>query len=348
MLRSTPPGPIEDSRVARRDPRAEPESERPERASAPQLVAERREFADDSERKDDRAAGVRRQLAQLQTQLVELQMQLARELQGRAEDGERIEELERALAKRDADLTDSDWQIDALKASVAEGKSAVERVEADASARRIELVAKTAEIESLSAKLAEEHDKRGAAEADAIKWITTCKQRDEQLKGKSREIDSMYESNIQLELEVGSAKEARDKAQARAQTAVDRTAELERHLAARDAEVASLRTELASARQVLEAETARGESRLKDLTDLEQCLRHVLRAEDEVVSARRAAAAWLERGQQAAPVGASGPATRPAPPLRMPSAYPSDSPSLDVSVVEVDPFDDSPPPAEHR
>lgn len=345
MSRSKRPGPIEDSRVALRDPRAEPDSEQPERASAAQLVGERRELADDSERKDDCAAAVRRQLAQLQAQLVELDMQLARELQGRAEDGERIEELERALARRDADLTDSNWQIDALKASVAEGKSAVERVEADLSARRIELVAKTAEIESLVAKLAEAHDKRGAAEAEAIQWMTACKQRDEGLEGKRREFDRMYESNIQLELEVSSAKEARDKAQTRAKTAVDRTAELERRLAERDAEVASLRTQFETARQALENETARGESKLQELSDVEQHLRHLLRAEDEVVSARRAAAAWLERGRQAAPVGASGPATRPAPPL----VSLSDTPSLDVSVIEVDAFEDSAlPPPEHR
>src|SRR5579863_1348940 len=116
MSRSKSPGAIEDNRAARNDPRAEPDVVRsldafsaiptPPGGSSIQPVASvRRDSLDDFHR-DDRAAGVRRQLAQLQAQLAEAQKQLAGELQGRAEDGERIDELEGALTKRDAEVTE--------------------------------------------------------------------------------------------------------------------------------------------------------------------------------------------------------------------------------------------------
>lgn len=160
--RSRRPAPAVEEITIRIDPRADPVSGRP-----PAIPPAEQEVAPKG------TAAIRRQLALLQSQLVEAQGALSRELDGRAEDAERhdetqsrLEDAQRALEKSAAQLATSNMEhaksVAAWETEREEARVALEAEQAKRSELESELKVASAHAETLSATVTTGEKQLGA------------------------------------------------------------------------------------------------------------------------------------------------------------------------------------------
>lgn len=279
---------------------------------------------------DEKLTATRRQLAQLQAQLADMQRDLAQEMQGRAEDADRIEALEGVEAKLRAELAEA-----ATRAAETEAKLAT--VQGELATSQAALATARAEVRT--------RDEALAAAAEREQAVT------DECVALRREIDRQAASRAEVAGELAAALGERDVARSEAERVTRELAEeteARRRLeAARETESAAraeLERELAEVRAALAAKTDACEAHAARATEvasalasaeehgrrLGQSLADVLAAEDAVAAARTRAREVL-RGER----GGKAPPPLPGRVAAAPSLHPVGDVELEDDVVEL-------------
>jgi hypothetical protein len=207
--------------------------------------------------KAERIAGMRRELADLQQQLIASQQRIQTELQGRADDADRFEALEARLQEQEAKsqqdaarTKELDTEITSLRVQLASLGTTVEEVRRDLAARDVQLEDARKQHRDLTQQFeAQLQDVKKLAEARDAELATRTSERDAEQSTRARletELADQRAKNKeltdQLELQFASLRDAQT-------LAATRDTELTATTTERDA----LKTELETVRRDLDA-----------------------------------------------------------------------------------------------
>jgi hypothetical protein len=239
-----------------------------------------------SEGKTERIATMRHELADFQRQLIDAQQRIAAELQGRAEDADRCEELEARVQEREVKA-----QQDAARIAELGGQSAELRALVDSTSATVEELRR--EVEARDARLDESREQQRKLTADLESHAASLRDSkaalaalDEELVSKraERETERATTARLESELEASLGKhreltellETSASALREATTRLaDREAVLATRTSERDAQQEArvrLERELGDTRRALEAGRARAQELAQEISSLGQTL----------------------------------------------------------------------------
>ncbi len=291
---------IEDSSRAKLDPRAEPDAD-DDSGTALAGAADSRH-----------ATALRRQIATLQGQLADAQRTLARELDERVQDSERIEALQAELAPMRA-------AVEQARQEAQDARADVERERASMAAAADSLEAARAEADALKETIS----KSSAAAEEAVRTATEEAARVDELEreladmrkeyvSRCTELEAAHARHTELELALADAQGRSAGAVARSKEIAVEKRESERMLAGElsttSRERDETRNELDKTRAAL-AKAAAMEAELKaTIASLRSSISAVERIEENIGLVRKEALRHIERLVQAVNVTGAEPA----------------------------------------
>jgi len=287
-----------------------------------------------TEGRTERIAVMRHELAHLQLQLIDAQQRVAAELQGRAEDADRLEDLEARVQEREAKAREDAARIAQLSDETTDTRTRLDSASSTLEELRRELEAREARLEESRKKHRELTEQLETHVASLHDTKTMLAAQDAELATKLAERDTERANRIRLEGELeaslGKHRELTDLLESHASSLrenkallADRESELATRTTERDGlEAARIRLEgdLEDARRTLDAGRARAQELARQITTLGQEL-------DVVVT-----------GQPAGSAGVRPPASTPPP---IPGSRPSRTPTgqhaalLEAQAIEV-------------
>ena len=296
-----------------------------------------------AEGKTERIAVMRHSLAELQRQLLDAQQRIAAELQGRAEDADRFEELEARVQTHEVKAREDAARIAELGAEAADVRARLESASKTGEELRRELAARDARIEESHTKhreLTEQLETHVSSLRDTKSLLAA---RDAELATRlaERDADQATRTRLEHELEasVGKHRELTEQLETHATSLreakallADRDATLATRTAERDAQQETrtrLEGELEEARRALDAGRARAQELAKQLTSFgTEMLEAVVTGDPRGAPPARSAAV-----PPSAPKPPDLPGTRPP---RLPTG-PHADPVEDAQVIEAKP-----------
>jgi DNA repair exonuclease SbcCD ATPase subunit len=195
------------------------------------------------EAKTERIALMRHELAELQRQLIDVQQKIAAELQGRAEDADRFEELEARLKEQEDKAREDAARIAAIGAERSDLRARLESAGKTAEELRRELEARSARIEEAGRKhreLSEQLDSHVASLRDTKSQLAA---RDAELATRLAERDTEQATRARLERELEASLGKQRELTEQLETGASSLREAQAQLAARDAELATRTSE---------------------------------------------------------------------------------------------------------
>lgn len=233
---------------------------------------------------------MRHELAELQRQLTEAQQRIASELQGRAEDADRIEDLESRIQGFEAKARDDEQRIAELNAENVDTKQRLEVSTKSADELRRDLEARDARAEELQRKHRELSDQLEGQFAALREAKAQLEARNSELAARAGDRDAKTRLEKELEELAAKHRQATEQLEAHASSLletkallVDREAELATKNSERTAQQelnARLETELQDVKRTLEAGRARATDLAKQLATMGQGLADVVLIEE--------------------------------------------------------------------